>query len=506
MATAKPEEIQWPLTPRTLEAINTNFDRLFRLLRGVSSDITRITTIINTPTDLSGLTAPHDILDGGTAHLDTDDFDVQTGALIYGRGTATALNAWADGQDSDLLPVGLNESGQKYWVDGIPMVGAYDYTYAWTRRDIGDERDYLMVKGGVPVWETDPIQPQDTGFTIEAGTIPILVTIEAPLTVEAATALNQDVKTTSTPTFVGVIAPFIKGSSWYPPADASDAIQVRKADGTTPVVVISTNTPRLGIGTTPTSVLEVWAAAGGNPFNVSLFSNTSGGALTRAFKARGTGTAPRRVQSGDTLAGINAFGYYAPDDVTDATVAATSTGRFIFSAAEAFTSTAQGTTFILYVTPTGSTSVIEGLRIDGNGNVGVGVTAWGTSAARVIGIANGTPPSDSPADMVQLFAEDVAASSELRVRDEGGTVTTLSPHNFSLLGERSEPLAWSHYSRSRAGDEINVDMLRVVRLVEWLTGEQLVKMQGPNVRSRQLTWGERWRRFVCRFLMRGCPV
>jgi hypothetical protein len=30
--------------------------------------------------------------------------------------------------------------------------------------------------------------------------------------------------------------------------------------------------------------------------------------------------------------------------------------------------------------------------------------------------------------MVQLYAEDVTASSELRVRDEAGNVTTLSPH------------------------------------------------------------------------------
>ena len=66
--------------------------------------------------------------------------------------------------------------------------------------------------------------------------------------------------------------------------------------------------------------------------------------------------------------------------------------------------------------------------IDSNGNVGIGTDSLGTNAAGVIGIKNGTAPTSSPADMVQLYAEDVTASSELRVRDEAGNVTTLSPH------------------------------------------------------------------------------
>lgn len=63
-----------------------------------------------------------------------------------------------------------------------------------------------------------------------------------------------------------------------------------------------------------------------------------------------------------------------------------------------------------------------------DGNVGIGTDSFGTSAVGVLGIKNGTAPTSSPADMVQLYAEDVTASSELRVRDEAGNVTTLSPH------------------------------------------------------------------------------
>lgn len=81
-----------------------------------------------------------------------------------------------------------------------------------------------------------------------------------------------------------------------------------------------------------------------------------------------------------------------------------------------------GDSSIRFDTRSGGNSYIN------NGNVGIGTTNFGTNASGVIGIANGTAPTSSPADMVQLYAEDVTASSELRVRDEAGNVTTLSPH------------------------------------------------------------------------------
>lgn len=62
------------------------------------------------------------------------------------------------------------------------------------------------------------------------------------------------------------------------------------------------------------------------------------------------------------------------------------------------------------------------------GNVGIGALTFGTSAAGVIGIKNGTAPTSSPADMVQLYAKDDAGSSRLYVRNEAGTETVLSPH------------------------------------------------------------------------------
>jgi len=133
-----------------------------------------------------------------------------------------------------------------------------------------------------------------------------------------------------------------------------------------------------------------------------------------------------------------------------------------------------------------------------NGNLGINTTTFGTNAVGVLAIANGTIPSTSPADQIQLFADDVdqgggTMSSELHVLDEAGNTTTLSPHNFTLIPEGpSEPLAWSFYSE-RGTQAINVDMLKVIRLIETLSGEPLVHIKdlktgkpiSPNPQQRQ---------------------
>ena len=133
--------------------------------------------------------------------------------------------------------------------------------------------------------------------------------------------------------------------------------------------------------------------------------------------------------------------------------------------------------FSVNTTPDGSTAATERLRIDSSGNMGLGVTSFGSSAAKVLAIGNGTAPGSSPADAIQLYAEDVASSSELKVRDEASNITTLSPHNFKRFTPDPEDPAipWSYYSRNAyVGKEINVDMLKLARLVERLTGETII--------------------------------
>lgn len=57
-----------------------------------------------------------------------------------------------------------------------------------------------------------------------------------------------------------------------------------------------------------------------------------------------------------------------------------------------------------------TTNSVEAMRLDVSGNMGIGLSAFGTSAAKVIGIANGTSPSTQPADMIQIGSKDSSDS------------------------------------------------------------------------------------------------
>lgn len=62
------------------------------------------------------------------------------------------------------------------------------------------------------------------------------------------------------------------------------------------------------------------------------------------------------------------------------------------------------------------------MTLDTSGNLGIGVSTFGTSAARVIGLANATAPTTSPAGMGQLYVE----AGALKYRGSSGTVTTIA--------------------------------------------------------------------------------
>jgi hypothetical protein len=114
------------------------------------------------------------------------------------------------------------------------------------------------------------------------------------------------------------------------------------------------------------------------------------------------------------------------------------------------------------------------MLFDSANNLLLGTWSIGTNADTVIGIANGTAPTSSPTNMVQLYAKDVSASSELFVRDESGTETQLSPHD-PITGE------WVFFSKNKEGKIIKIQMERLMRLLnekfgggfieEWIEGE-----------------------------------
>ena len=106
-----------------------------------------------------------------------------------------------------------------------------------------------------------------------------------------------------------------------------------------------------------------------------------------------------------------------------------------------------------------------------NGNVGIGTT----SPTQRLDINGGLVIRAGSITAGQAgFYQTVG---ELRVYDSTGNITTISPHNFDLLPHGpSEDMAWAFYSE-RDGKAINVDMGRMARLVEQLSGESLVYLK-----------------------------
>jgi hypothetical protein len=101
--------------------------------------------------------------------------------------------------------------------------------------------------------------------------------------------------------------------------------------------------------------------------------------------------------------------------------------RFIFSGYGA-NQYSQTPTKHTWFTSTGSGAAdaaitfTQTMVLDVNSNLGLGVAAFGTSAAKVVGMANATAPTTSPAGMGQLYVE----AGALKFRGSSGTVTTIA--------------------------------------------------------------------------------
>ncbi len=103
-------------------------------------------------------------------------------------------------------------------------------------------------------------------------------------------------------------------------------------------------------------------------------------------------------------------------------------------------------------------------------------TTTPTGCVGCLVIASSTAPSAMTSNAVALFAVDASGSHELRVMDEAGNTTTLSPHNFSQFTPDPDAiLPWSYASENKKKDlSINVDMYGLAQSVEALTGKQLI--------------------------------
>jgi hypothetical protein len=166
---------------------------------------------------------------------------------------------------------------------------------------------------------------------------------------------------------------------------------------------------------------------------------------------------------GDALGGQIGSNYYWSDNVA----ARGNTGRSgaIFGMANNAGTVGNHSSFYWQTSPNNSNTLTDRMELDKNGNLKL--------------FDNTANPSAS-AENAFLFCD----SGELKVLDDAGHTTTISPHNFDLIpGGASEERAWGYYSEKDIVDDegnvtttqkVNVDMMKLARLVEELTGEKLV--------------------------------
>ena len=173
---------------------------------------------------------------------------------------------------------------------------------------------------------------------------------------------------------------------------------------------------KVGIGTTsPASTLEI-ASDSAEANSIAMLSVTTyddsastSPAVVTGRRARGTKASPSRVLSGDFLASMGSRGY--GDTGFGGYTAATQ-----FEATEDFTDSTKGTAMLFRTSLNGTTSPTERMRIDHNGNVGIGTTTP-QSALQVNGytqlaLTSGSPPA--------VDCNEVTERGRMKVDDTAG--------------------------------------------------------------------------------------
>jgi len=128
------------------------------------------------------------------------------------------------------------------------------------------------------------------------------------------------------------------------------------------------------------------------------------------------------------------------------------------------------------VTTLSGTAVIDNITINdstisSSSNADINISAGGTGDLRVdshVGLKVQAGDAVADSDHAHIYAKDDTGSAEVYVRDEAGNVTKLSPHN--------EKGNWEYFSRNViTGKVIRIDMEKMVRKLEELTGERFIE-------------------------------
>lgn len=258
---------------------------------------------------------------------------------------------------------------------------------------------------------------------------------------------------------------------------------------------------RLGIGTngyvlTSNGTTASWQAAAGGGITVGTTTITSGTSGRIAYNNAGvygekavTGTGDVVLATSPTITSpVLGTSYSLNDGTTKLSMATNFYGVDIASKYVRFGSSGNNY-FIISTNDAVSTDPAATIQTIVTGKPGLKILLTGSQTADAFYVENsggnklvditangvldlynyGTAPTASVTNGIRLYAEDVSSSAELKVRDEAGNITTLSPHNFKYIpGGPSEKLAWSFYSE-KDGRYITADMALALRTIEQLT-------------------------------------
>lgn len=150
--------------------------------------------------------------------------------------------------------------------------------------------------------------------------------------------------------------------------------------------IYNNNIGKVGIGTTtPDAEFEVVSTSSNGPHGIvgTEYNNSSvSDSHLWLRKAKGTETSPLAIASGDEIGFIKFSGYngsaFSTNDQTEIGAVAS----------ELFTSSSNGSYLKFMTTPNGSINGAERMRIDQNGNVGIGTTGAPSTKLEVNGTTN----------------------------------------------------------------------------------------------------------------------
>jgi len=125
----------------------------------------------------------------------------------------------------------------------------------------------------------------------------------------------------------------------------------------------------------------------------------------------------------------------------------------------------------------GGVSIASGITISGGVttlsgvSVGSGVTVGGTQSASGVTVWFGSEGA--------AIYKDMSANGELQALNDNGDLTQLTSHRFDMFSpDPNEPYPWSFSAQnSILGKRINVDLAKLARIVEAMSGESIIYYQ-----------------------------